>query len=128
LAVADGDVLVDRDGRRHVVEARDNEVDAVPLVQDGQGRSAEVWVLPQGRLRVVGLNPKPRTYFRLEAVFSASQVEPLPPPAEPAALDPPIAELEGDSLAWACQPLEDLASELGYTVTYRTLAGARRLV
>jgi hypothetical protein len=42
---------------------------------------------------------KPRTYFRLEAVFSATQVEPLPPPAEPAPLDPPIAELEGDSLA-----------------------------
>jgi antirestriction protein ArdC len=65
---------------------------------------------------------KPRTYFRLEAVFSATQVEPLPPPAEPAPLDAPIAELEGDSLAWARQPLESLAGELGYSVTYRTLA------
>jgi antirestriction protein ArdC len=65
---------------------------------------------------------KPRTYFRLEAVFSATQVKPLPPPAEPAPLDPPIAELEGDSLAWARQPLEDLAGELDYSVTYRTLA------
>jgi antirestriction protein ArdC len=65
---------------------------------------------------------KPRTYFRLEAVFSATQVKPLPPPAEPAPLDAPIAELEGDSLAWARPPLEDLAGELGYSVTYRTLA------
>ena len=65
---------------------------------------------------------KPRTYFRLEAVFTQAQVEPLPPPAEPAPLDPPIAELEGDSLAWARGPLERLADELGYTVTYRALA------
>jgi len=65
---------------------------------------------------------KPRTYFRLEAVFSASQVEALPPPAVPAPLDPPIAELEGDSLAWAREPLECLADELGYSVTYETLA------
>jgi antirestriction protein ArdC len=74
--------------------------------------------------REAGADPaqKPRTYFRLEAVFTQAQVDPLPPPAEPAPLDPPIAELEGDSLAWARQPLEDLADQLGYTVTYRTLA------
>ena len=65
---------------------------------------------------------KPRTYFRLEAVFSATQVEPLPPPAEPAPFDPPMAELEGDSLLWAREPLERLGDELGYSVTYRTLA------
>jgi len=40
-----------------------------------------------------------------EAVFSASQVEPLLPPAEPASLDPPLAEVQGDSLAWASGPL-----------------------
>jgi antirestriction protein ArdC len=74
--------------------------------------------------REAGADPaeKPRTYFRLEAVFTQAQVEALPPPAEPAPLDPPICELEGDSLAWARGPLERLASELGYTVTYRTLA------
>src|SRR3954454_3820715 len=33
-------------------------------------------------------NDRPRTYFRLEAVFS--EVEALPPPAEPAPLDPPF--------------------------------------
>ena len=64
---------------------------------------------------------RPRTYFRLEAVFSATQVDPLPPPAEPAPLNPPIAEVQGDSLAWAQQPLEQLANELGYSVVYRQL-------
>lgn len=65
---------------------------------------------------------KPRTYFRLEAVFSALQVEPLPPPAEPEPLDPPIAAVQGDTLAWAVEPLEQLANELGYAVVYKPLA------
>jgi antirestriction protein ArdC len=65
---------------------------------------------------------KPRTYFRLEAVFSALQVEALPPPAEPEPLDPPIAAVQGDTLAWAVAPLEQLADELGYTVVYKPLA------
>lgn len=65
---------------------------------------------------------KPKTYYRLEAVFSQAQVEPLPPPAEPAPLDPPCAALQGDTLAWAQGPLERLAGELGYSVVYRTLA------
>lgn len=64
---------------------------------------------------------KPKTYFRLEAVFSQAQVEPLPPPAQPAPLQPPSAEVEGDSLAWARQPLQRLAGELGYRVVHRTL-------
>jgi hypothetical protein len=74
--------------------------------------------------RDAGANPadRPRTHFRLEVVFSATQVEPLPPPAEPVPLDPPIAELQGDSLAWARMPLTQLAGELGYEVVYRTLA------
>jgi antirestriction protein ArdC len=63
---------------------------------------------------------RPRTYFRLEAVFSATQVDPLPPPAQPAPLDPPIAEV-GDSLAWALAPLQQLAAELGYSVVYTPL-------
>jgi hypothetical protein len=37
------------------------------------------------------------------------------------ALDPPIAQVTGDSLAWAQGPLEQLAQELGYTVLYRPL-------
>jgi antirestriction protein ArdC len=74
--------------------------------------------------RDAGADPadRPRTFFRLEAVFSAAQVEPLPPPAQPVALDPPIAELQGDSLAWAREPLTQLAGELAYGVVYRTLA------
>jgi len=64
---------------------------------------------------------RPKTYFRLEAVFSATQVEPLPPPAQPAPLQPPSAELEGDSLAWAQGPLEQLAGELGYSIERRAL-------
>lgn len=73
--------------------------------------------------RDAGADPteRPKTYFRLEAVFSAAQVEPLPPPAEPAPLDPPLAEVQGDSLAWAREPLKQLAAELGYSVVYRTL-------
>lgn len=45
--------------------------------------------------RDAGADPaqRPKTYFRLEAVFSHAQVEPLPPPAEPAPLQPPIAEI-----------------------------------
>jgi antirestriction protein ArdC len=71
--------------------------------------------------RAAGGNPddRPRTYFRLEAVFSAAQVDPLPAPADPVPLDPPIAEVQGDSLAWVLGPLEQLAAELGYTVLYR---------
>lgn len=48
-------------------------------------------------------------------------MQPLPPPAEPVALDPPIAEVQSDSLAWALGALEQLAAQLGYTVVYRPL-------
>lgn len=73
--------------------------------------------------RQAGANPtdKPKTFFRLEAVFTQAQVEPLPPPAVPAPLDPPIVEVEGDTLAWARVPLEQLAAELGYSVVYEPL-------
>jgi antirestriction protein ArdC len=73
--------------------------------------------------RAAGGKPddRPRTYFRLEAVFSAAQVDALPPPADPVPLDPPIAEIQGDSLAWALAPLQQLAAELGYQVEYRAL-------
>jgi hypothetical protein len=58
-------------------------------------------------------NDKPRTRYRLGPVWDRSQVEPLPPPAKPVPLDPPITEPEGDSLAWAFPRLESLAGDLG---------------
>ena len=65
--------------------------------------------------QAAGADPaeRPRVRFRLGPVWDRSQVEPLPAPAEPGALDPPIAEPEGDSLAWALEPLRGLTEELG---------------
>jgi len=61
-------------------------------------------------------NERPRTWFRLGPVWDRSQVEPLPPPAEPVALDPPISEPDGDSLDWALPHLTALVNELGCTL------------
>jgi antirestriction protein ArdC len=65
--------------------------------------------------QAAGADParRPRVRFRLGPVWDRSQVEPLPAPAEPVALDAPIAEPEGDSLAWALEPLAALLEELG---------------
>ena len=66
---------------------------------------------------------KPRTFFRLTAVFDRSQVQELPPPAEPAPLDPPAAaEIDGDELASWLEPLTALAGEIGSTVTFEPIA------
>jgi N-terminal domain of anti-restriction factor ArdC len=75
--------------------------------------------------RAAGSNPeqKPRTLFKLGAVFDRSQVTPLPPPAEPAPLDPPITPLEGDQLAHLHGPLQRLADEIGYHVAIEPLNG-----
>ncbi len=64
---------------------------------------------------------RPRTFFRLGPVFDRSQVEPLPPPAEPVALDPPIVALAGDELAWAWPALVELAAAIGSSVVVRAL-------
>ena len=57
---------------------------------------------------------RPRTRFnKLGPVFDRSQVAPLPPPAEPAPLDPPIRTVEGDDLAWVFPRLVELAGEIG---------------
>jgi N-terminal domain of anti-restriction factor ArdC len=42
---------------------------------------------------------RPRTFFKLTAVFADDQVAPLPPPAVPAPLEPPIRDVDGDELA-----------------------------
>jgi antirestriction protein ArdC len=66
---------------------------------------------------------KPRTFFRLTAVFDRSQVQELPPPAEPAPLDPPAAaEIDGDELAPWLEPLIALAGEIGSTVAFEPIA------
>jgi antirestriction protein ArdC len=67
---------------------------------------------------------RPRTYFKLVAVFAQDQVSALPPPAEPAPLEPPIHELEGDDLASVIPNLDALAREIGCTVEEQTLPGS----
>ena len=73
--------------------------------------------------RDAGPAEKPRTFFRLTAVFDRSQVDELPPPAVPAPLDPPAAaEIEGDELAPWLEPLTALAAEIGSTVAFESIA------
>jgi antirestriction protein ArdC len=62
-----------------------------------------------------GEDPR-RTFFRMVAVFADDQVDPLPPPAEPQPIDPPVAELEGDDLAPVWQPLVALGASIGSSV------------
>ncbi len=64
---------------------------------------------------------KPRAFYRLERVFDRAQVDPLPAPATPAALDPPIAPITGDTLAWAIPGLTAFAHQIGVTVTHEAL-------
>jgi antirestriction protein ArdC len=76
--------------------------------------------------RDAGADPaeKPHTYFRLTAVFDRSQVDELPPPTEPAPLDPPTApEINGDALEPWLQPLTTLAAEIGSSVSFEPIAG-----
>lgn len=75
--------------------------------------------------RQAGADPqtKPRTFFRLTAVFDFSQVEELPPPAQPAPLEPPAAaEIDGDELASWLAPLSALAAQIGSSVAYQAIA------
>jgi len=69
--------------------------------------------------RDAGANPdeRPRTGWRLAAVFAQDQVTELPPPATPAPLQVPIAEIRGDSHEDLIANLIDLAGEIGYTVS-----------
>ncbi len=68
---------------------------------------------------------KPRTYFKLGPVFDRSQVAELPPPAEPAPLDPPHVLIDGDELDRALEPLTALARALGCTVQLQDLTDGR---
>lgn len=64
---------------------------------------------------------KPRTWFKLGPVFDRSQVEELPPPAQPAALDCPITDIVGSELCWCLDPLTRLAASIGSTVKFEPM-------
>lgn len=66
---------------------------------------------------------RPRTFFKLAAVFADDQVAPLPPPAVPGPLDPPIRDVEGDELAPVIPSLVGLAEEIGCTVAFAPISG-----
>lgn len=69
---------------------------------------------------------RPRTYFKLGAVFGDDQVAELPPPAEPQPLQCPIRELEGDDLAPVLPALIALGSEIGSAVSFAAIDGDAR--
>ncbi len=69
---------------------------------------------------------KPRTYFKMGPVFDRAQVAPLPAPATPVPLDPPIREITGDDLAPTIPILVALASEIGSVVELETISGNRQ--
>lgn len=76
--------------------------------------------------RDAGADPRarPRTFFRLTAVFDRGQVDPLPDfPGEPAALDPPIVPVDGDDLAHLFEPLCALGAEIGSRVDVEEIPG-----
>jgi antirestriction protein ArdC len=95
-------------------------------------RAIRIWApCPPTRKQVVrwesdGADPdqRPRTYFKLVPVFAQDQVSPLPPPAQPTPLEPPIHDLEGDDLADVIPKLDGLAREIGCTVQEQPMAGS----
>lgn len=68
--------------------------------------------------REAGADPetRPRTGWRLASVFAQDQVAELPPPAVPASLQAPVAEITGDSHERHIARLTQLAGEIGYSV------------
>jgi antirestriction protein ArdC len=77
--------------------------------------------------REAGSNPddRPRTFFRMVAVFDRSQVEEIPDhPGGPAPLEPPHEPITGDGLERCRRPLVDLAAALGSEVTFEPIHGA----
>jgi antirestriction protein ArdC len=68
---------------------------------------------------------RPRTFFRLIAVFDRSQVDPLPDfPGGPLDLDPPVAPIEGEDLAEVLDPLCRLAASIGSAVAFEPISRA----
>lgn len=77
--------------------------------------------------RSEGADPdkEPRTYFRLVAVFDASQVSPLPEfPGERVPLEPPHEPIAGEGLADRVPPLVEFADSLELEVSVEEIPGA----
>jgi hypothetical protein len=64
-----------------------------------------------------------RVFFKTAFVFELSQTEPLPGP-EVLPLEPPSQPLSGDSHAHLIEPLRFLASSIGFSVSFQSIAGA----
>lgn len=76
----------------------------------------------KGEGRGEGEQPR-RTVFRAVSVFDVSQTHALPG-KEPVPLHPPSQPIEGDTHAHLLTPLEQLASELDYTLRRESLDGS----
>ena len=77
------------------------------------------------RWRQNGSDPeqRPKTFFKLAPVWDRSQVDELAPPAKVMPLDPPIAPLEGDSLAGHLPRLIAFAATIGSAVSFEAMRG-----
>jgi antirestriction protein ArdC len=68
---------------------------------------------------------RPRTFFKLSAVFAQDQIVELPPPAVPVPISCPLRELEGDDLAGVLPRLIELGAQIGSSVTFAAIRGGR---
>jgi hypothetical protein len=97
-------------------------------------RAIRIWLpLPPSRKQIQAWEQagadqakRPRTHFKLGPVFDRAQVGPLPPPARPVALDPPVRELTGQDLAPVLPLLVALAGNIGSAVEFEAIGGQRR--
>ncbi|HVC07283.1 MAG TPA: ArdC-like ssDNA-binding domain-containing protein [Solirubrobacterales bacterium] len=77
--------------------------------------------------RQAGADPqkKPRTFFRLVAVFDRSQVDPLPEfPGGPLDLDPPLQPIAGEGLAHLFEPLAAFGASIDFPVVVEPIPGS----
>jgi antirestriction protein ArdC len=102
------------------------------VVRKGE-RGLRIWApCPPSKKRLdqwkrAGANPdqRPRTFFRLVAVFDRSQVEPLPEfPDGPVELSPPHEPIAGDGLAHLFEPMADFGRSLGLRIDIEPVSGA----
>jgi antirestriction protein ArdC len=74
--------------------------------------------------RKAGADPKtkPKTYFRMVAVFDRSQVDPLPDfPGGAVDLEPPCEPIEGDGLAGYLPSLKGFAAAIGFSFVVKEM-------